>query len=403
MQAALICVTLLFTTAGALKLISFMEPHIGQYRNDAYMPIQGPFKDKFFGAMSLTGMLWDKAPGVTFNPSLVPLPPKGGNTTQKKAHFAAVLRTVNGQCKNLGTGETQARAGFDDQGTIFALFDEALQFHSMAELKLELESGQNRFGAQDARLALENSEVLIDYMTYGKKRLWHLHRLELTYLADGKVVATKGSLANAFPGLPAEKTYQDARNLGLLNHENKPYIVWSASTTDVDVRQMSGASLAKKKKKKKDSLSMHLSGTPIHIPEKSAYLTVLHKHGPRGKHGARYGSEYWQYLALMEDQPPFRLKGLSAPFCIPSLDPAHADDCEIIQFVGSITRDPQDLQTLIIAYGINDCEAAVVRLPLEEALKSIPTYPTNLGSELMEIVPMDEFQDESVRNQTWIQ
>lgn len=83
---------------------------------------------------------------------------------------------------------------------------------------------------------------------------------------------------------------------------------------------------------------------------------------------------------VLEPRPPFGLLAASAEFCLASAhDPA---DCESVQFVSGLelatpqavrahvpnrTRaaaSPTEEPTLMLAYGVNDCEARVGFLPL---------------------------------------
>ena len=81
----------------------------------------------------------------------------------------------------------------------------------------------------------------------------------------------------------------------------------------------------------------------------------------------------------MEPHPPFRLLATSNEFCLASAqDPS---DCGSVQFVSGISSDPAEPQwrqhaapgadyqiearTLLLSYGINDCEAKLALLRFE--------------------------------------
>ena len=93
----------------------------------------------------------------------------------------------------------------------------------------------------------------------------------------------------------------------------------------------------------------------------------------------------------MEPQPPFRLIAASNEFCLASTqDPT---DCESVQFVSGISLDPPEPQwrhqraggrrgrrqtflgadadyllevhTLLLSFGINDCESKLARMRME--------------------------------------
>ena len=93
----------------------------------------------------------------------------------------------------------------------------------------------------------------------------------------------------------------------------------------------------------------------------------------------RYGFQYTHFFYTMEPHPPFRLLAASDEFCLSSAqDPS---DCESVQFVSGINLEPSEPQwrkyaapgadyelearTLLLSYGINDCEAKLASLRLE--------------------------------------
>jgi len=180
---------------------------------------------------------------------------------------------------------------------------------------------------------------------------------------SGDVFAGKSSLANAVPHYRQMEYHTDSgRNFGLLHHGERTYMLSWAGPDGVDAKPLLLAA---------DQSSYHLSANPVHVEEQGIYIATVHQHGAYKKHGSHYGSEYVQNFLILDDRPPFTPKGLSKPFCVPSVAQGHNNQCETIQFLASVIRDPDDPKTLIISYGINDCEAAVTRLPLDAVLGSI--------------------------------
>ena len=119
--------------------------------------------------------------------------------------------------------------------------------------------------------------------------------------------------------------------------------------------------------------TMH-NNVEVHLPRSQGLLGVAHTHSPyesqKGKEEApavkvsKYGGTYATYFVLMDPEPPFRVRSQSPPFCIPSA--RNPKLCETIQFVSSIGMwSPTEL---LIGYGINDCEAAMIKLNLIEVL-----------------------------------
>ena len=84
----------------------------------------------------------------------------------------------------------------------------------------------------------------------------------------------------------------------------------------------------------------------------------------------KYGNTYLHTFVLFQRHAPFAHCATSRPFCFPALDdPAK---CEIIQFVMSIIRLPGNKNdTLLLSYGVNDCEAATVELTDQQILDFI--------------------------------
>ena len=73
-----------------------------------------------------------------------------------------------------------------------------------------------------------------------------------------------------------------------------------------------------------------------------------------------YGYKYLSKFVLFEASWPHRTTHISPSFCFP-----RGKTCESIQVVCSLLLEGSDL---LISYGVNDCEAAVVRMPLVQAL-----------------------------------
>ena len=78
----------------------------------------------------------------------------------------------------------------------------------------------------------------------------------------------------------------------------------------------------------------------------------------------RWGHHYTHFFYALTPHAPFRILGTSREFCLGSAqDP---DDCESVQFITGLTLRGDS--TLLMAYGINDCEAKVAELPVKRVL-----------------------------------
>ena len=83
-----------------------------------------------------------------------------------------------------------------------------------------------------------------------------------------------------------------------------------------------------------------------------------------GSPAFRWGHHYTHFFYSLTPHAPFRIVGTSREFCIGSAqDP---DDCESVQFITGLALRGES--TLLMAYGINDCEAKVAELPVKQVL-----------------------------------
>eukprot|EP00535_Pseudo-nitzschia_heimii_P004395 CAMPEP_0197189094 /NCGR_PEP_ID=MMETSP1423-20130617/19155_1 /TAXON_ID=476441 /ORGANISM="Pseudo-nitzschia heimii, Strain UNC1101" /LENGTH=460 /DNA_ID=CAMNT_0042641127 /DNA_START=171 /DNA_END=1553 /DNA_ORIENTATION=+ len=154
-----------------------------------------------------------------------------------------------------------------------------------------------------------------------------------------------------------------------------PVTVVSVDTSKTDAVSSSATQrrLKKKGKKKKESHFHGTNGFMVHLPTTGEYLGIGHFHRPSGRDQnphARFGHHYTHAFFTITDQPPFRLKRLSAELVLPSY--SYPEDTEIIQFWSGLELDGT---TLALAYGINDCEGAATRLDLaviEGLLRDVP-------------------------------
>ena len=116
-------------------------------------------------------------------------------------------------------------------------------------------------------------------------------------------------------------------------------------------------------------------------------LGIAHFHRPPDRKEndyARFGHHYTHaFFTIPANGPSFQLLRLSPEFVLPSF--AHPDDAEIIQFwsglevtaasSSSSSSNIQDESTVVVAYGINDCEGAVVTFPKKQVnalLRDVP-------------------------------
>lgn len=76
---------------------------------------------------------------------------------------------------------------------------------------------------------------------------------------------------------------------------------------------------------------------------------------------------YTHFFYTMQPQPPYRMLATSAEFCLAAEQ--DAADCESVQFISGLaleasTDGDANQSSLLLSYGINDCEAKIARLTM---------------------------------------
>ena len=194
----------------------------------------------------------------------------------------------------------------------------------------------------------------------------------------GDVTRAESTEANAF-----------LVNLPLLHNETA---AWSAlgARGDEAVPETKFASTSKKRRFSQLSSTAHLVriGRPRGLKTRSllpgappvscdALLGVAHLHrtGLCARHDFAWGSCYTHAFYLLEPRPPFGVVATSSEFCIASTE--DASDCESVQFVSSLTVDDLSLEgdTLLLAYGANDCAAKIAEISLQRVWEMLTPLP----------------------------
>ena len=88
-----------------------------------------------------------------------------------------------------------------------------------------------------------------------------------------------------------------------------------------------------------------------------------------------FGYAYTHFFYAVEVQSPWRTVATSGEFCL-AADGAPTD-CESVQFISSV--ELQEPQTLLLAYGVNDCQAKVARLSLERVWRMLRPLAASAG------------------------
>lgn len=107
---------------------------------------------------------------------------------------------------------------------------------------------------------------------------------------------------------------------------------------------------------------------------RSRFLVVGHEHEHEQREKVFKTTSwhtYLHYFMLFNTTSPYDLVARSPPFCFSE---SQNKKCDLIQFVSSLTWASADEirhthHDIIVGYGINDCEGALVRLPLHRILE----------------------------------
>ena len=147
------------------------------------------------------------------------------------------------------------------------------------------------------------------------------------------------------------------------------------------------------------------NGYMVYLSHVDEYLGIGHFHRPPGRDPneyARFGHHYTHAFFTIKQQQRSRsassnffLSRLSSEFVLPS--PYNRHDAEIIQFLSGLelvsnSENNQDVrdswhgenQKLVIAYGINDCEGAVVQLDLRYVESLL--LPISAGKQVVDMM-----------------
>merc|ERR1719265_205364 len=274
----------------------------------------------------------------------------------------AALRHKGDQCDRLGIGRTRHRA--KHYGQSIAFYDDQFRLLDRSQISEVRGSRLLHVGGFDMRILDNGKFILATFRIEGE---WFMRTLHLGRERDGALEAWFGEREGYKTGTIEDLIYQHEKNIGLMLHNGRLSLLWglsgSLNITMVDHRMritpVQGLN---------GDVMLHNSINPIWLPEEDLFLTVGHAHlHDNDKAGEipdtvpKFGYNYVQTFVLFEPNPPYNVQNISPTFCLPSGD----HQCEIIQFIMGMDRVGDDL---LISYGINDCEGAVIKVSLSDAL-----------------------------------
>lgn len=254
-------------------------------------------------------------------------------------------------------------------------------------------SGQTKtFQLDDARLFTHKGNIWVSYREgrlfgYDKQVLNKLHFDFTEKAVETKALRTTKTDMTVTLLASDTETLCCGRNMALIDnvHTNElQALTWVDPVTVVDVdvsKTDSAVEQSRRRLKQETKKKSHFHGTNgfmVHLPKTGEYLGIGHFHRPPGRDQndyARFGHHYTHAFFTITDQPPFRLKRLSAELVLSSH--LYPEDAEIIQFWSGLELSTGDKgeEVLALAYGINDCEGAALHLDLafvDGLLKDVP-------------------------------
>jgi len=292
-------------------------------------------------------------PKASFNPAFIKLPPSLAHALHPQAYFVGTLRHIGDQCFLGNTSSLRGRMKGRSVsiGSSAVIWDRDLRPLLSAPFTIH---GAMTKGCEDARLFAMGDRVLVHCMSYGNgPSMWTLYELKLSNSKSGK---TRGLTASVEEW--GERTrIRDARNMGLFAEGTHLKMLMWASYPHVDVRPLRATTTASMP----HEYRWHNNINPVHVGG-GLMLGIAHAH--KHQKPALFGSHYVHFFFLFEEKEPYKMVRRSEAFCFPAKE--DISKCEFIQFVSGLIVDGPEL---FIGFGVNDCEAAVVRMRTETVLE----------------------------------
>ena len=320
-----------------------------------------------------------------FNPSVVPLPLAVRVAAARwHAKYLSTFRVTPGEQMCGVLKERRRRLGMK---TYMQLLDG--NYQPVAPV-VRSDGLVANFEMHDIRLERFGGRILMHGMQYKSRRsaAWKMSWLHLSPNATtGHITASTTSLIHG-----------DLDRSSLINGPGKNFgILWSGRDEDpfnvlywlgerLDVRRGLPPPPANITPLVLHGHEIHNNGSPIALGTACPghVLAIGHAHldsslpaHVRGKKGATFhGNTYINYWLLARDTPPYDVVATSPAFCLPSLN--NATLCETIQFIVTVTKVAENV--LLMSYGVNDCEAAVVELEISSVLAFATSSSLSPGS-----------------------
>eukprot|EP00980_Cylindrotheca_fusiformis_P022181 scaffold9078_cov129-Cylindrotheca_fusiformis.AAC.6 len=255
----------------------------------------------------------------------------------------------------------------------------------------------------DAKLFLHSNSVWISYTRHDPKNRGRqlLSKLELKYKDERLWASIKGPTISVCCGRNMA-AFESTAGPGSFDDDGKknetlqlvawldPLVVGSVNTNQ---QVMDGGEdrqhLLDPPNSKNGTALLRLHGTTgslVLAPKLNEYVGIGHYHrdddsstGNRDvSKGSLYGHHYTHVFFTVSTDPPFRMKQISNEFVLESF--GHKGDADIVQFASGLefvsSNGNDGLDAFLIAYGINDCEAATASVPAETVYSMLQPLPS---------------------------
>ena len=115
-----------------------------------------------------------------------------------------------------------------------------------------------------------------------------------------------------------------------------------------------------------------IKSAPNGFCRKKAVKPIAGANGHHLQQRFQFGYLYTHFFYTLQDQPPYHMTGTTGEFCIGSAQ--DAGDCESAQFVSGMVADASG-EKLLLAFGINDCEAKFGHVVLSQVDRMLHALP----------------------------
>lgn len=333
---------------------------------------------------------------AAFNPSLVALPARIAKDLRQKypaAAYVAAVRHSWGQCQRFrslyklsqyvvyGAARTDAEA--PGRHSSIVLLDANFCVLDIAQQDFVEELDRpNSVGwlAEDVKLLEHQGRILATLVMSSESGKYFQSGFAQRFVIQELVLEVRNEAFQAwfstpshevFPALANYSTASQIRNIGLVVLEGKLlFLTFLGLQAELQPALLPLSDLP-------NTLPLlghfgkwlHNNVNPLVMEDRGMFLVVGHEHEHAMKDRVFQTTSwhtYLHYFMLFNSSAPYHLLSRSPPFCFSEVSNGK---CDLIQFVSSLTWASPARDAVIVAYGVNDCEASFARIDLKSVLE----------------------------------